>query len=199
MAKSGRKRKAKVTLPGCGGQVLLVTVEVQDPYEPSKRVTVQKNAQTTPIDQIFARGRLVGPGDSHEDAIARKLAGDEFQRLYEAAESSDAKAIDYSAVKVDVSFSDRDIPERRASASREMVAISRAMTPDRYSILRAICGEQVSFYAYVQAHAVHWGAASRLEYYGLLRHALDDLIWHRGVARGAERARIRACREVACA
>ena len=161
-------------------------VEVDDPFEPMTKIVVAKNRNASPLEHIFARGRLTGPNDTEQDGWARKLAGDWFRTVYEKAEMSDAKAIDYSAVKVDVSFTYSGLSESKAFALEELSRLATFMGRESYHVVYEICGKETWLDAFIQIDRPnrHPGRNDRLEAYAALRGGLDLVIEYRGVSSG---------------
>lgn len=184
MARTGRKRKQiKVSIPGRLG-VSVVIAKVDDPFEPGQSIAVARNVLASPLAAIHARGRLVGPNDTEADGWARKLAGDWFSSVYERAEMSDAKAIDYSAVKVDTSPVYDGLSGSQVWAFQQLKQMASELGRF-YGILYAIVGRQMWFEEYAQQRAQrHPSRTDRLDTYAELREALDALIDYRGVAVG---------------
>lgn len=191
MAKRGRKKKpAPVSVAGQFGRAI-VFGQADDPYEAGAKRTVARNALVSPLTAIYHRGRLVGPNESEADGEARRLAGEWFRTIYERAEMSDSKAIDYSAVKVDVSFSYRGLSDSAAHAFEELKRIAADLGP-LYDCVYKIVGQELWFESYCrQKYKRDPGRQERLDAYQELRDALDALIIYRGVATG-RRSKMRA-------
>lgn len=189
MSKAGRKRAKKPpTMPG----VEIATAIVDDPYERGRKIEVQRNIRASGLVALYQRGRL----GSATDADARLHAGVEFQRIYETAQIGGGRAIDYSAVKVDVSFRYAGLPTGVAEAIRTLAAI-RVAVGGGYAVLEAVGGQGIGIYDYASRVDGCWPARSvSTAVTKQLIGALDDLIEFFGVAVGPERVRSRAC---ACA
>lgn len=189
MPKPGRKRKpAPVTLPGAQGRIV-ETVMLDDPFEaPGVKAPVMRAVNHSPLDYLLARGRLHGASETAEDGQARHIAGTRLQGLYERAGGRGAGAIDYSAIRVDVSFRYGGTPESQAIALSELGAIQRQLGADDYRMLHAICCEQVPFMVWCNAQWPQAGRQTRLEAYEKLRLGLDSLIRYFGVAVGRQSA-----------
>ena len=186
MGLKGRKRKpSPITLPGQQGR-LVELVEVDDPYEVGGRLTVVKNVSTSPLDHLYARGRLCTADESEQDAYARKLAGEWVRVQYERSELSDAKAIDYSQVKVDVSFSYGGLSESKAESLQILKRLADHIGRTHYRIVYEVCGREVGIDDYLRAEAParEPGRNDRLKAYQALREGLDMVIDFRGVAVG---------------
>lgn len=183
--KSGRKRKPKpVTLPGAQGRIV-ETVMLDDPFEaPGVKAPVSRAVNHSPLDYLLARGRLQGPQETAEDGQARHIAGTRLQGIYERAGGRGAGAIDYSRVKVDVSFSYSGTPEGQTIALSELAAIRRDIGQDDFAMLHAICCEQIPFMAWCNAQWPQAGRQTRLDAYERLRLGLDGLIGYFGLAVG---------------
>jgi len=181
----GRKAKVKpVSLPGCNGQFELVSDTVDDPYERGAKVNVLRNAHRSPLALIFERGRLHSQSEGLSDAEARLKAGERFRAIYERAEMTTAQSIDYSAPRVDTSFSYRGIPEGQADAYKALARASLALG-GHYTMIRAIVGEERSFLPWLNTHYGYEASRrQRLDAYQALRDALDVLVDHFGIAKG---------------
>lgn len=198
MARPGRKHKSPPpTMPGLDGRVELRTDDVDDPYNPGGKIVVIRNSAESPLRKIFDRGRLAGPGDDPTDAMARLMAGESFRAIWERASGDDVRGIDYTRVKVDISFVHRGIPDNKIAATKRLGMIRDSLGPEAYAMVRAICGEQRSFFDTITDRLKEPGTESRLLEYNRFRDALDALIAFFGVARGQNRGiNIRACREI---
>jgi hypothetical protein len=179
-----KKRKKTATLPVIGrasNNFDLAIVDVPDPFEAGKTIRVLKNQAVTPIDHLEARGALTKD---------QKAAGDRFLALYEAAEIGGAKAIDYSRVKVDVSFEHKGLNPRTSEAIDELEAIRAIVGRRSYQLLWDVIGKRMSpFVLAAQLDNAEIGSRRTREFLlTSLRHALDDLCGHFDVsARGRVR------------
>lgn len=192
---AGRKRKpAPVNLPGYDGRMELAPDIVDDPMpvkEGEKRA-VMRNMAVSPLLAIFYRKRLHAPWESPDEAVVRFEAGQKFRALYERAEMGGSRAIDYSALKVDVSFVYRDVPESAVEALRALARAARALK-HHYPTIHAIVGEEVKFAIWAdQVAGREAGRADRLDAYQRLRDALDALVNHFGIGKGRNRVEIRS-------
>lgn len=166
MTKSRKKRK--VTLPGLNGSVQLEETMIQDPFEPSKQLKVMKNTRVHPIDNMEARGTI---------NAAQKAAGDRFLGLFDRAEIGGARAIDYSKVKVDVSYSHRGIAPGVAEAVQELNQIRQHLGARYYKLLCSVVGDRITVYDLARARdkAERPTSATLCYFTAALRLALDDL------------------------
>lgn len=169
-----KKRKKTPSLPVIGrasSNVDLGVVDVPDPFEPGKTIRVLKNQAVTPLDHLQARGALT---------TDQKAAGDRFLALYEAAEIGGARAIDYSRVKVDVSFEHKGLNPRVGEAIDQLDAIRAIVGKRQYQLLWDIIGRRQS----PHQMAADWDRAAigsrRTREFILtsLRNSLDDLTAH---------------------
>lgn len=194
LARTGRKRKSKVTLPGMGGAVV-EKVAVDDPYNPGKTETVNRVMNRTAIERIHGRGRLAGRGDTIDDANARLRAAVRLLGIWETAGGRGAGAVDYSAIKVDVSFSYDGTPEWQSAALKDMVRIRAFVGPYGFRMLEAIVIDNTNFMEWVEKEYPQAGHRTRLDAYQDLRNALDRLIEYFGQAVGRQWVPIRVSRE----
>lgn len=168
-----RKKPKSISLPvvGRSGNIEIHMVEVSDPYEPDKKLMVAKNVATHPLDHLFAR-----------EAITRdqKAAGDRFLGLYEDAEIGGARAIDYSRVKVDISFEHKGLDPRSGQAIDELDAIRAIVGRRSYQLLWDVIGRRQSPHqiAAEMDQALVGSRRTREFLLTSLRHALDDLTAH---------------------
>jgi hypothetical protein len=179
-----RKKPKTVSLAPIGrasGNFDLGLVDVQDPFEPGQTIRVVKNNAVTPIDHLRARGALT---------LDQKAAGDRFMALYEAAEIGGARAIDYSRVKVDVSFEHKGLDPRVGEAIDELEAIRAIVGRRSYQLLWDVIGNRQSPHL-IAARIDNASIASqrtRKFVITALCFALDDLIEHFDVvAKGRKR------------
>ena len=161
---------------------------MDNPYDvgPSK-IVVMKNVRTSPIEHLFNRGRL-GP---EETAFARLLAAREYNRIWHQAEIGGARAIDYSRVKVDISFSYRGVPTEALEAITTLAAIRRRLGR-HYGLVEAVCGAGRGIYPVSEEraggnHPSRWAVKDTTRQ---LCDGLDGLIAFFGVASGRERGTI---------
>lgn len=178
-----RKRKKPITLPSVGfnGNIEIHFAEVEDPFEKGKRLSVAKNVATHPLDHLLARSHIT---------IDQKAAGDRFLRLYEDAEIGGARAIDYSRVKVDVSFQHKGLNPRAGKAIDELEAIRAIVGRRSYGLLWEVIGRRRSPHQIAaEIDKAEIGSRRTREFIlTSLRHSLDDLAGHFGVAaRGRKR------------
>lgn len=133
MARGGRRRKARVTLPGYGGRRSLGRAEVDNPYgQPGEKETVTINVRESALEEMFAR-RLIEP--------CQKKAGDRFRTLYELVAIQKGGAVDPSKEPVDTSGTSDPIPDRVIDAGRRLGEIAKELGKQDYAIVSAICGE----------------------------------------------------------
>lgn len=176
------------------------TVEVDNPYFDGqtkasaanpKTVRVERYIRNTPLLAIYERGRLCGPGEHSSIAENRFRAGDRLRGIYERAEIGGSKAIDYSAVKVDVSFSHSDLTTSNVNALSGLATIRKALG-DNFQILDLIVCREIRFN---EAARLWYGrlpnGRERLELYARLRLSLDLVIDHFEPRRKKERSTIR--------
>jgi hypothetical protein len=168
-----RKKPKPVSLPvvGRSGNIEIYMVEMPDPFEPDKKLMVAKNIATHPLDHLRARNAV-----THD----QKAAGDRFLALYEAAEIGGAKAIDYSRVKVDVSFEHKGLDPKTSEAIDQLEAIRAIVGRRSYRLLWDVIGRRQSPYQ-IAAQIDQSSVGSRRTREFLmtaLRNALDDLIAH---------------------
>lgn len=184
MVYAGRKKKSvPISLSGQMGRMVEL-IEVEDPFDPGEKIKVIKNVLASPLDHLFSRGRLVGPDDCEADGCARKIAGDWVRAQYERSELSELNAIDYSKVKVDVSFSYSGLSESRVEALQILKRLASAVP--NYKIVYEICGREVSIDDYLRKNEPMRfpGRRTKLDAYQELRDGLDSVIEFRGVSFG---------------
>lgn len=180
MGKSrAQRKKEKVTLAKTTAAKLttseIVNVQVSDPFEPEKNLSVAKNIRVHPLDQMSARGRI---------SEAQKSAGDRFLAIYDRSQIGGAKAIDYSTVKVDVSFSYDGLDEDAMKATDMLKEICLDVGKRSYGLLVKIIGHRLGLFDLARRldgtvdrdHAEHLSKS--------LKEALDDLDDYFGVAEG---------------
>ena len=184
---AGRKRKAKITLPGMQGRVL-VSTEVPDPYAPERREKVKRAVYGRTIEAMAAAGRLRDPQDRQDGTEARVIAANRFLALYGRCGGSGARAIDYSAIKVDVSFRYDGTPEMQAAALQEMAKLSKYIGADNHRLLHAIICNSTAVTSLIRAERRRMADASEI-FYAKVRAALDDVAEFYGVAHGKNRGR----------
>lgn len=187
-----RRKKRPVSVAGNNGKIEIEFTQVPDPYEPGKMLDVAKNVRVHPLDALRARDRIND---------AQKAAGDRFLAIYDRAEIGGARAIDYSRVKVDVSFEHRGLDPGVAVATDELIAIRRQIGKRPYALLCRVIGERISLRTMASAVDAHdrqlkhldWPSRDTVSHmYRSLQEALDDLADHFGVAKGVEKSTIRA-------
>lgn len=189
--RAGRKRKVPINLPGMEGRKF-VKSEVPDPLEPGAVIEVLKASNDTPLAYLFHRKRLHAPGETVEDANARLVAGVWVRERFELAGGAGARAIDYSAIKVDTSSHFDGLTDTQAKAFKTMAELEAFMGPYRYELVHAICCDQIPLMQWLGARDRARGMPGRqdrLDAYQELRNALDRVIDFRGVAVGPSRAR----------
>lgn len=173
-----RKRKKPVTLataarPG----IEVVAAVVRDPYD-GRPLTVAKNARVHPLDHMLARGRLTE---------AQKAAGDRFLEIWDRAEIGGARAIDYGRVKVDVSFEYRGLDPAVMGATDKLAGICGALGRRAYMLLVHVIGMRMSIFDLARRADGTVDQALGRHLSASVKDALDDLIDHFGVAKGAPR------------
>lgn len=181
-----KRKKQPITLPtiGFNGNIDLHLVEVQDPYEPEKKLRVARNVRNHPLDEEFAAGTI------NQDQLA---AGNRFLALYERAEIGGAQAIDYSRVKVDTSYVHKGLATGVMEAAQELSDIRATLGSRAYGILVSVIGNRRRIDSIARDHVCEdWRLRQRRIY---LRHALaaalEDLCSHfEVVAKGRDRGRI---------
>lgn len=115
-------------------------VTVQDPFEPDKTTTVQRNLKTDPIEYLFARERIDN---------AQYQAANKFMRLWEVAQSLGAKAgwhkiEEYQRLGCfpDTSGPRTDVHGSRERAQAEFNRAAQCLDRPGLAIVMAICGER---------------------------------------------------------
>lgn len=186
-----RRKPKPVTLapvPSLDRHRQLAFVEVADPFEPGRKITVAKNIHSHPAEWLFANGRI---------DEAQRVAGLRVRALYERSEIGGSAAIDYSRVRVDGgTLADPDA-EAVHEARRALVGVRGAVGVGGYAILMPVMGEglQAGQLARERPSLARGLSGRRAEGYiiGRLREALDDLVQHWGlVAVGGRSKRLRA-------
>lgn len=191
---AGRKRKVKITLPGMQGRVL-VEADVADPYAPERRERVKRAIYDNTIEAMASRGHLRAPGEAQDGTEARLIAAAKFLALYARAGGSGARAIDYSAIKVDVSSRYDGTPEGQAMALREMARIREAIGAEPYKLLHSVICNDTAVTLLIRAERKRVENAS-VEFYQRVRSALDGVIQYYGVATGNKSRGIIAYAEI---
>lgn len=185
MAGKGKsKRGRKITLAaGANGDIELIRVEVDDPYEAGAKLRVMKNVRVHPLDSMLARNRI---------SQAQFEAGETFLKLFEQAEIGNVQAIDYQRVKVDVSYVHRGLDAVSMAAAKRLMAIRSAIGRRPYELLAKVVGERASPYSL--AMGAPGGASDRMVWhvFQAVREALDDVAECFGVAHGPASSPIRA-------
>ncbi|MEJ0092812.1 MAG: hypothetical protein WDN46_05125 [Methylocella sp.] len=173
-----KRKKQQITLPGLNCSVELEPASIQDPFEPAKQLTVMKNIRVHPLDSMVARKTINAP---------QKEAGDRFLELFDRAEIGGARAIDYSQVKVDISFTHRGLPKGVAEAVQELKEIRQHLGARYYALLVSVIGDRMAVYDLARARdKADTPATATLSYFtAALRLALDDLTELWGVGVGA--------------
>lgn len=179
---AGRKRKARITLPGMQGRVI-VAAEVQDPYAPEGRERVKRALYANTIETMAQRGRLKDPQEARDGTEARLLAANRFLALYGRCGGSGARAIDYSSIKVDVSFRYDGTPEAQAAALQEMAKLSKHIGADNHRLLHAIVCNSTAVTSLIRAEKRRYADGSEV-FYSKVRAALDGVADFYGVAMG---------------
>ncbi|MEJ0094538.1 MAG: hypothetical protein WDN46_14215 [Methylocella sp.] len=177
-----KRKKQQITLPGLNCSVELEPASIQDPFEPAKQLTVMKNIRVHPLDSMVARKTINAP---------QKEAGDRFLELFDRAEIGGARAIDYSQVKVDISFTHRGLPKGVAEAVQELKEIRQHLGARYYALLVSVIGDRMAVYDLARARdKAEKPTYATLSYFtAALRLALDDLTEFWGVGIGATRPR----------
>ena len=173
---AGRKRKAKITLPGFGGRVIIET-DVPDPYAPERRERVRKLIYDKTIERMAIDGKLRSPTEGQDGTEARLIAANRFMALYGRCGGSGARAIDYSAIKVDVSRRYNGTPEGQAMALREMADLRQAIGWQAHELLHAVVCNAT-------AATLLSKRRGNDTFYQDVRAALDGVIDFYGIARG---------------
>jgi hypothetical protein len=170
-----KRRKGKpVTLAEARPGIEVVQVQVADPYD-GKPLTVSKNARVHPLDHMASRGRLTD---------AQKVAGDRFLEIFDSSQIGGAQAIDYSRVKVDVSFVYRGLDEGAMQATDELSAICRALGKRAYTLLVRIIGHRLGVFDLARQSNGHVDRKLANHLSDSIKEALDDLSEHFGSATG---------------
>lgn len=183
-----RRRKKPVSLPAIGsnGNVEVQIAEVQDPYEPDKKLTVAKNVKTSPLDWELSRGYI---------GRDQFLAGERFLKLYEAAEIGGARAIDYSRQKVDTSYVHKGLEVGVMEAAQELKDIRTHLGRRSYDLMVAVVGNRISIDAIAKAGAGSdkWANSVYAKHIRLtFCETLFELADYFGVvAKGRDRAKMR--------
>lgn len=185
---AGRKRKVKITLPGMQGRVL-VEADVADPYAPERKERVRKAVYDKTIESMAAKGHLRSPAEAQDGTEARLIAAAKFLALYARAGGSGARAIDYSAIKVDVSSRYDGTPEGQAMALREMARIREYVGAESYSLLHSVICNDTAVTILIRREGRTGGNANE-QFYQRVRDALDGVIGYYGVAVGKSHRRM---------
>lgn len=184
------KRKPKpvtlAVLPSMSRNREVALVEVPDPFEPGRRITVAKNISVHPAENMHARGLI----DDAQHAAASRL-----RSLYEQAEIGGSAAIDYSRVRVDGGQLGDPLAEAVYAARRALVGVRRAVGEGGYAVLMVVMGEghSIEMVARDRPAMARGLKGKRAEGYisGRIREALDDLVVHWGmIAHGGLRRRM---------
>lgn len=137
----GKKRQQPMT-PGYEGRFELGRRQVDDPYEPGKKLESAVNVRASGLDYLWAREVI---------NEAQLQAGNQYYRLFMAAELGGARAIDYSAVKVDTSGVKEPINHRALDAANELVRVNHFLGRTGMQIAEAICCHGSGMYAHFSA------------------------------------------------
>lgn len=185
------KRRTQIHKPGPGyeGRMVISAANVEDPFEPTKKVEVARNI-AAPIDTMTAR---------REITHVQRSACDWFRRLYDNASIGGARAIDYSREYVDGGRVAQPLSEAVLQAGRDLKTLMawQGVGPNGYILLVRIIGEERG----VVEIAKTWpgtGDQKRREGYvkGRFLEAVDAIVREREmVARRDGRATIVADRE----
>ena len=183
MARGKRKQKpVKLAAPSAGMVAgrRAEAVDVDDPYQemgkPKASVRVYRYIAATPLLAIYKRGRLQTGSENDAVAANRYAAGEVLRSIYERAEIGGSRAIDYSRVKVDISFAHPEIAPATMDALTRLSGVRKELG-DLYPILDAVVCRETRFEAYLR-QKVHRDPSrdERLEFYRELRDALDSLV-----------------------
>ena len=132
--KAEARRAARAAQPGHDGLMVLAPTEADDPFEPTKRITVMRNI-ASPIDMLRARHRI----DAAQFAAAQR-----YKKLFDSASIGGARAIDYSRTHVDGGISE-PISIKALEAGRELAGIAGANVAGKKGayVLGLIVGEEM--------------------------------------------------------
>lgn len=174
MAKARKRKPVTIAGPGRFG-IEIEAATVADPFD-GTALRVAKNVRVHPLDTMRARGRLTE---------AQKAAGDRFLAIYDRSQIGGARAIDYSRLKVDVSFSYDGLDEGAAAATSMLADVCREVGRRTYVLLVRVIGQRLAFWDMArrldgtvdQAEAEHVAWA--------FGKAIDDLADYFGCAKGA--------------
>jgi len=177
-----RKKAIKPSAPRAFSSegVEIATAVIPDPYEDGAVLRAAKNIRVHPLDHMKARGRITE---------IQAAAGDRFLQIYDRAEIGGARAIDYTRVKVDISYNHRGLDVGMAEATLELNRISKLLGRPSYLLMRTIIGERVPIHVLgAQMEGCHPSRATTLTLYQAVRDDLDKLAVHFGLGqRGSTR------------
>jgi hypothetical protein len=131
------------------------------------------------VTMIGGLARIKGLSD------VQKAAAGRYRSLFERAQIGGAQATDYSAVKVDVSGSGRDIVEDGAQARREYLIARRRLGPFQASLLERVICMDVSVREMARSMGEGNGGRGMQRTRRRLLEAVDDLVQH--FAQGSRR------------
>jgi hypothetical protein len=131
------------------------------------------------VTTIGGLARIKGLSD------VQKAAAGRYRSLFERAQIGGAQAVDYAAVKVDVSGSGRDIVEDGAQARREYLIARRRLGPFNASLLERVICMEVSVREMARSLGEGSGDQGRQRTRRRLLVAVDELVSH--FAQGSRR------------
>jgi len=185
MARSGAKRRVRVTLPG--GRAAEI-VDVENPYG-GRADRVQRVVDTSAIGRMYARGVLKAPKEQQRAADGRLWAANELSATFGRAGAGGAQAIDYSRVKVDISWRDYSTPASQAAAVQKLLRI-HAKTGDRlFKMLESLVLRNETLKRYCETEYGTFAESRRGAVYQDVRDALDMVADVFGTAHGPTKFR----------
>jgi len=173
MARSGRKRKATVTLPTVHDRkttdaptsAYVAAVEVDDPYETGGKIVTLRNLRDDPLGRLHDRKQI----DS-----AQFEAGRAWQADYEEAEVGGASAIDPTKEAVDGGKPPEMFTDRKRRATANLARAARELGAFQESIVRDVLARRM----FPNEVAIARGFSSQREvdhYSWLFRRSLEIL------------------------
>lgn len=179
MARSGRKRKATVTLPTVHDRkttdaptsAYVAAVEVDDPYETGGKIVTLRNLRDDPLGRLH---------DRHQIDEAQYLAGRAFQRDWERAEKG-PQAIDPSKEAVDGGTMPDPIDEGQTKALVRINGVLRQLGADGSAIVHDVLVHGLTMDRIADRRG--FGGKSWVEYFGKrFRECLDSMAIYYGLA-----------------
>ena len=139
--KAKRSRKIKKARTEMVGNIEIVTMDVPNPdWTPDrdqvpgfpKNVRATVNCRESPIVWMLAHGQV---SETQAKAASR------FRQLYEAAGSSDLKAMDYMKEPVDGSGFPDIITDRKMAAAKELSEVHKLLGLEGFRLVANVCGD----------------------------------------------------------